>query len=174
MPPPSWKPIRPASRTCLRGLAGQGLGGKRIGIPAAFHVGVSVDPAAADPEARDPESRTKIEAGAHFVVTEPFYHPGSRAHSGSGSVIFALPVIACVRPLASYREAELLRNEIAGNSIPDSLVERIRDAGSPEAEHREGIRIATETARALREFVQGIMVAGRVENPAQVLEVLEL
>jgi homocysteine S-methyltransferase len=150
------------------------LGGKNIGRPAGFYVGVAVDPAAPDPDREILRLGHEVDAGAHFAITEPIYRPEllgpflERIHN------FGLPLIACVRPLASYREAELLRHEIAGTSIPDSVLLRMRDAGSPRHERTEGLKIAKETVRELRGTAQGVMVRIRANDPALALEILEL
>jgi methionine synthase / methylenetetrahydrofolate reductase(NADPH) len=148
---------------------GQDLGGKDIGTPASFHVGVSVDPTAPDLDAEIERLDKKISAGAHFLVTEPVYEPDLLEKFLLRAGPPRLPLIATVRAVLNYREAELLRNEITGIGIPDSLVERLREAGSPEAERLEGLRAARETARALRPMTRGLMVICRSPDPEDAL-----
>ena len=150
------------------------LGGKNIGRPASFYVGVAVDPAAPDLDREIRRLRRELDAGAHFAITEPIYCPELLRSFLERIHHYGLPLIACVRPLGSYREAELLRHEIAGTSIPDSVLSRLRDAGSPERERMQGLKIAQETVRALRGTAQGLMVRSRASDPNLALEILGL
>ena len=166
----------PAGVALLARRLGEGrdMGGKRIGPPASFYVGVAVDTAVADPDREVRRLAREVDAGAHFAVTEPIYRPELLGTFLDHIRGYRLPLIACVRPLGSYREAELLRNEIAGTSIPDSVLSRMREAGSPERERAEGMKIAQEIVHGLRGIVQGVMVRIRSSDPTLALEILNL
>ena len=153
---------------------GRDMGGKKIGRPAGFYVGVVIDTSVPDPDREIRRLAREVDAGAHFAVTEPIYRPELLGTFLDRIRSHHLPLIACVRPLGSFREAELLRNEIAGTSIPDSVLSRMREAGSPERERAEGLKIAQEIARGLRGKVQGVMVRIRSSDPTLALEILDL
>ena len=70
-----------------------------------------------------------------------------------------------------------MNNEVPGAAVPDRYMERMRQAQevSKEEARAEGIRIAQEAVRDLRQLVQGFQVSapfGRVEYSMQVLSVL--
>ena len=80
-----------------------------------------------------------------------------------------------ILPLASYRNAEFLHNEVPGMQIPEPVRERMRRAGSGEAAREEGIKIAQEALTAARPFAQGVYIMppfGRIEGALRVLEAL--
>ena len=62
-----------------------------------------------------------------------------------------LPIIAGIWPLASYRNASFMRNEVPGVIVPDSIMERMASVESREEQLAMGIRIA-------RFEVQGLLV----------------
>jgi homocysteine S-methyltransferase len=134
------------------------IGGKAIGTPTAFLIGVSVNPSAlnADDELR--RFRYKIEAGAEFAVTHPVFEPrdlaGFLARVGEPRI----PIIAGVRPIDSLRQAEYLANEVPGLHVPETLVTRIREAEEAGRAAEVGIATAIDLARALRPLVQGIQI----------------
>jgi 5,10-methylenetetrahydrofolate reductase len=71
-----------------------------------------------------------------------------------------IPLVAAIRPLDSLRHAEYLANEVPNVDVPPSIIDRMRRAGSPEAEAAEGVEIARELAGRLRSTVQGLQIGG--------------
>jgi homocysteine S-methyltransferase len=137
---------------------GRDLGGKRIVPPTGFLVGVTVDPTALKLDEEIRRLEYKVEAGAHFAITTPIFRPEMLEMFLRRTEHLKLPLIAGIRPLSSYDETEFLNNEVPGFSIPDELLARMRNAGSPEREKQEGIVIAREIAERVRGLVQGIEV----------------
>jgi methionine synthase / methylenetetrahydrofolate reductase(NADPH) len=150
---------------------GKDLGGKKMGDPAAFFTGVTVEAGSPDLDGEIHRLERKLESGAHFVVTEPIFSARDFEVFLERSRHCRIPVIAAIRAITSYREAELLRNEIAGSSIPDALLSRIKQAGSPEGEVEEGLRFAREIALAVRGMAQGIMVSGQTAAVSELLQI---
>src|SRR5213592_929357 len=77
------------------------VGGQLIGAPTAFHVGVSVNPAASNMDEELRRFEYKVEAGAEFVVTRPIFdvrgfEPFLKRIEGT-----RLPVLAGVFPFES-------------------------------------------------------------------------
>jgi len=67
-----------------------------------------------------------------------------------------------------------MKNELRV-SVPDSILERMTRAPSPEAARQEGIVIAREMLIAVRSMVQGAQISapqGRYSSAADVLEAL--
>ena len=58
-----------------------------------------------------------------------------------------LPVLVGLLPLASYRNAEFLHNEVPGMQVPDAIRERMRKAGSGAAARKRGRRDRARDAR---------------------------
>lgn len=152
---------------------GGDIGGQPIGAPTAFHVGVSVNPAASNMDEELRRFEYKVEAGAEFVVTRPVFDLAGfekflKRIEGAG-----LPVVAGVFPFDSARNAEFIANEVPGVRVPDALMERMRRADGQDAAAAEGIAIAREVAAGLRQAVQGIQVSTQTGNIDAALGVLD-
>jgi homocysteine S-methyltransferase len=73
----------------------------------------------------------------------------------------------------SLRNAEFLANEVPGVSVPEEVLQRMRKAQEKgkEAALGEGVVIAREMFRRVKQMVQGVQVSapfGRVEVALQV------
>jgi homocysteine S-methyltransferase len=85
-----------------------------------------------------------------------------------------IPVIAGIWPLISLRNAEFMRDELKV-SVPNSIMERMAAATSPDEARAEGVAIAREMLLAVRDRLQGAQISaplGRYSLAVDVLEVL--
>jgi homocysteine S-methyltransferase len=152
---------------------GLDVGGQPIGAPTAFHVGVSINPAAADVDDELRRFEYKVEAGAEFVLTRPIFDVAGFERLLKRMESAGLPVVASLYPFESARNAEFMANEVPGIGVPDALMERMRRAATAEAAAAEGAAIACEIGMALRGAVQGIQVStpsGNVEAALRVID----
>ena len=69
-------------------------------------------------------------------------------------------ILVGVMPLASAVEAEELRNSFTDFVIPDSIIERLKGAGGPDDQKKEGIAICTEVIKEIKALdgVKGIHI----------------
>jgi len=155
---------------------GVDVGGKSIGKPTGFVIGVGANPGAMN----DLESKRffyKVDAGAEFVLTQPVFDAAVLERFLDRSGNSKIPVIAAIVPLPNYKTAEFLNYEIPGCSIPDAILNRMREAQSksPEYARNEGIFIAREILERIHGMVQGVQIRGpfdRYETPVEVLSVI--
>lgn len=152
---------------------GGDIGGQAIGAPTAFHVGVSVNPAASNMDEELRRFEYKVEAGAEFVITRPVFDLAGFERFLKRIETARLPVIAGVFPFDSARNAEFIANEVPGVRVPDALMERMRRADGHDAAAAEGIAIAREVAAGLRHAVQGVQVSTQTGNIDAALGVLD-
>jgi homocysteine S-methyltransferase len=155
----------------------QGLdpGGNSIGEPTRFVVGVALNQGA-DLEKELERFAWKLDAGADFAVTQPVFD-ASQLERFLKRAKPRVPVIAGIWPLTSLRNAEFLANEVPGVHLPAPVVERMRRAQEhgTAAARAEGVAIAAEMIKAVKELVQGVQVsapAGRVGTALEVLNLL--
>lgn len=150
--------------------------GASIGKHANFLIACAVDPTRADLEHEAARLRTKLEAGANFVMTQPIFDPAvwRRFLDVYGVERLPVPVLIGILPLQSTKHAEFLHNEVPGITLTDEARDRMRRAG---AEGRaEGVNMARELLLQLRPDVQGVYLMpsfGRYEVAAEVLRVLD-
>jgi homocysteine S-methyltransferase len=151
------------------------LAGKVIGPPLGLHIGCGADPSKADMEKEVRRLEEKLRAGAEYVMTQPVYDPRTLERFIGMTRHLTAPILIGILPLYSHRNAEFLHNEVPGMSIPEPIRERMRLAGSGEAAHEAGVRIAQEALVAARELAQGVYIMppfNRVDLAVRVIEVL--
>jgi len=139
---------------------GHDVGGRAIGTPTGFLIGVGANPTAVNLEREIERFRWKVDAGAEYAVTQPVFDLDSLRAFLAAVADVRIPVLAGIWPLQSARNAEFLANEVPGVSIPDPIMARMRRvAGDPEAERAEGLAIALEMSRAVLGEVQGLQIS---------------
>jgi homocysteine S-methyltransferase len=148
-------------------------GGKPLGGATRFLCATGAEPGAADFEREVERLRAKRDAGAELVMTQPVYDPDALDRMLRAIEPLGLPVLVGLLPLASYRNAEFLHNEVPGMQIPEHIRERMRKAGSGDAGRNEGIAIAREMLGQVKDRVAGAYVMppfGRHELALRVIE----
>ncbi len=149
------------------------VGGQPIGAPTAFHLGVSVNPAATNLDQELRRFDYKVEAGAEFVLTRPIFDVRAFEALLPRLASAKLPIVAGIFPFENARNAEFLANEVPGVRVPDALLARMRAAASAESAAAEGIAIAREVAGQLRGAVQGLQVSTQSGDIEAALAVLD-
>lgn len=149
---------------------GEDYVGKALDAPTGFYCGVAVNPTADDLPLELDRFRRKVEAGARYAMTQALFDldPLERFAEELGG--WPIPVLLGVWPLRSEQMALRLHNEVPGISVPDTLVEALRDAG-PDAP-RVGLERARELIEQARPLVAGIYVIPPFKRPEAALELL--
>lgn len=114
--------------------------------------------------AYDPEQRKidyslkrldkKIAKGAGFVLTQPVFSEDAVSSIESARAK-GVKVLVGIMPLVSYRNANFMKNEVPGMSIPDELISRFSPEMSREESTDIGIEIATEIIRFMKPYADG-------------------
>jgi homocysteine S-methyltransferase len=148
-------------------------GGKALGGATSFLLATGAEPAALNYEREIARLREKKAAGAELVMTQPVYDPQVLERFLSDIAPLDLPVLVGILPLASYRNAEFLHNEVPGMQVPEAVRERMRKAGGGAQGRKEGVAIAREMLGAVRGRVAGAYVMPPLEKYELALEVLD-
>jgi methionine synthase I (cobalamin-dependent)/5,10-methylenetetrahydrofolate reductase len=105
--------------------------GKNLGGATNFTIGVAVNPLAENLDEELRRFEAKVEAGAHFAMTQPIFDPEHwevfLKRMGGKSPI---PILVGLWPLSSYKQALRLHNEVPGIVIPEALLKQLESAGS--------------------------------------------
>jgi len=151
---------------------GLDLGGNPIGDGTAFVIGVGANPGLPTIDEEIRRFEYKVEAGAEYAVTQPVFDLSLLEKFLRRIEHCHVPVIAGIWPLVSARNAEFMKNELRV-SVPDSILERMSRATSPEAAREEGIAIAREMLLAARQMVQGAQISAPLGKYTSAVDVLE-
>lgn len=116
-------------------------------------LGVAANPFADPFEFRVIRLAKKIKAGADFVQTQcifdlPKFKEWMKMVVDRG-LHEKVHILAGVMPIKSYRVLQYMKNNVAGMSIPDDLIKRMKDAEDPKA---EGVEVCVEMIQQLREI----------------------
>jgi homocysteine S-methyltransferase len=148
-------------------------GGKALGATTRFLLATGAEPAALNYARELARLGEKKAAGAELVMTQPVYDPKVLDRFLTDCAPLGLPVLVGLLPLASYRNAEFLHNEVPGMQVPDAVRERMRKAGSGAAARREGVAIAREMLAVVRGRVAGAYIMPPLERYELALEVVD-
>jgi homocysteine S-methyltransferase len=145
--------------------------GKTLGGQTNFTIGVAVNPVADDLNAEIARFRAKVEAGAHFAMTQPLFDPEHwhefvKKLGGSPPI----PVLIGVWPLNSYKQALRLNNEVPGIVIPESLLKSMEAAGA--AARDRGFEVAREMLAWARTELAGAYLIPPFKRYEEILEIL--
>lgn len=149
------------------------LGGQALEAQTRAVIGVGLDPTALDQQREIDRFRQKVESGAEFAITQPVFDPDALLRFLDRVAGHGLPIIAGIWPLASYRNASFMQNEVPGVVIPDSIMQRMASVTSREDQQKMGVEIARESVERVRSAVAGIQVSapfGRIETALAVIE----
>jgi methionine synthase / methylenetetrahydrofolate reductase(NADPH) len=147
--------------------------GKPLGGTTSFVLATGAEPAALNYKRELARLRLKQLAGAEVVMTQPVYDASVLEKFLDDIAPLNMKVLVGILPLASYRNAEFLHNEVPGMQVPEETRERMRKAGGGPEGRREGVAIARELLGAVRHRVAGAYVMPPLERYELALEVLD-
>ena len=154
------------------------IGGKKLNKPTSFHIGVAANPGAINIDYEISRFEKKVDAGAEFAITQPVFEIELLENFLKKVEHCRIPILAGIWPLFSLRNAEFMHNEVPGASLPADIMEKMKKAQEkgPEWARKEGIAIARETLKLIKERVNGIQISpslGKYETALEVLKELK-
>jgi 5,10-methylenetetrahydrofolate reductase len=146
--------------------------GKELGGRTNFTIGVALNPVADDLDAEIERFQSKIDAGAHFAMTQPLFEPDQwQAFLQRFGGKPPIPVLVGVWPLTSYRQAVRLNNEVPGIIVPDPVLKELEAAGN--AARDRGFAVARRMLDWARGEVAGAYLIPPFKRYEEVLELFD-
>lgn len=143
--------------------------GKTLGGATNFTIGVALNPTAEDLDYEIKRFFSKVEAGAHFAMTQPLFDPAHwdafLKRIGGRSPI---PIMVGIWPLSGYKQALRLNNEVPGISIPQPVLKDLEHAGTGARDH--GFALARRMLAWARSEVGGAYLIPPFKRYEEVLE----
>jgi homocysteine S-methyltransferase len=143
--------------------------------PFPLTIGVALNQNAPDGEFELLRLQAKIEAGADFAMTQPFFlFEDWLEYRKNLEGRFDIPVMVGAWPLISHRQALRINENVAGVAVPDAVCTRLEEAGPKEQD--VGFGLAAELIAKLEESMTaaGVYVVAPFKQPKRALEVFEL
>jgi methylenetetrahydrofolate reductase (NADPH) len=144
-------------------------------VEPKMFLGAAENPFAHPYEFRAIRLKKKLNAGADFIQTQcifdvPRFKEWMKEVVDMG-VHEKLYILAGVMPIKSPKVLEYMKNNVAGMSIPDSLVERMKGASDPK---QEGVNFVVELINEVRQIegIRGVHIMA-VEWEEIVPEIIE-
>ncbi|MFZ4402842.1 MAG: bifunctional homocysteine S-methyltransferase/methylenetetrahydrofolate reductase [Pseudobdellovibrionaceae bacterium] len=151
---------------------GLDIGGASTGEKTNFLIGVALNPTAKNRQLEIQRFKYKMEAGADFAITQPIYDFENYQEFFQELGEVKIPIIMGIWPLVSLRNAEFLKNEVPGVSVPDWVVEEMKKAGdSKEESIKRGIDIAVRTMSMAKNHVAGFQISAPFNKVEIAIEV---
>jgi homocysteine S-methyltransferase len=150
---------------------GEDYNGRAIDAATSFYIGVAVNPAADDLDTELDRFKQKVDAGAHFAMTQILFdleYMDRFVELLGGE--WPIPVLIGIFPVWSHQLALRLHNEVPGIVVPDRVLKALRDAGPGAAE--VGMDIGRELLVGSRERAQGAYVVAPFRRPLGILDLL--
>jgi methionine synthase / methylenetetrahydrofolate reductase(NADPH) len=145
--------------------------GKTLGGATNFTIGVAVNPVADDLDNEIARFHAKVEAGAHFAMTQPLFDP-EHWHSFVKKLGGppAIPILIGIWPLNSYKQALRLNNEVPGIVIPPDVLKAMEQAGA--AARDCGFDVARKMLIWAKTELAGAYLIPPFKRTEEILEVL--
>src|SRR6202166_348948 len=145
--------------------------GKTLGGATNFAIGVALNPVADDLDGEIERFHAKVEAGAHFAMTQPLFDPEHwhaflKKLGGKPSI----PVLIGIWPLNSYKQALRLNNEVPGIVIPQAVLALLEVAGA--AARDCGFEVARKMMEWARTEMAGAYLIPPFKRYEDILELL--
>ena len=145
--------------------------GKTLGGQTNFTIGVALNPMADDLDNEIARFHAKVEAGAHFAMTQPLFAPEHwHAFVKKLGGQPAIPVLIGVWPLNSYKQALRLNNEVPGIVIPEPLLKSMETAGASARDR--GFEVAREMLIWARSEMAGAYLIPPFKRYEEIVEIL--
>jgi len=145
--------------------------GKTLGGATNFTIGVALNPVADDLHNEIERFHAKVEAGAHFAMTQPLFDPEHwHAFLKKLGGKPAIPVLIGIWPLNSYKQALRLNNEVPGIVIPERLLKSMEAAGASARDC--GFKVARDMLAWSRTELAGAYLIPPFKRYEEILEIL--
>lgn len=127
-----------------------------VGVEPRLFIGAVANPSAEHLEAEVNRLKDKVTAGAEFIQTQPVYNVEKFAKWMNLVRQMGLheqtKILVGVTPVTSLAAARFMKTKIPGIDIPDRILERLRNVRNREEAIEEGIGLAVETIKQLKQI----------------------
>ncbi|WP_206922187.1 bifunctional homocysteine S-methyltransferase/methylenetetrahydrofolate reductase [Alicyclobacillus suci] len=134
---------------------GVGFSGKALTRPAKFVIGTAFNPHVRNFDKAIERLKRKVAAGADYVMTQPVYDAAMMERIATATLHLGVPVFIGIMPLTSLRNAEFLHYQVPGMTIPEPVLQQMREA-SPESAQEVGLAIARDLCDEACQYFNGL------------------
>lgn len=107
-------------------------------------------------------AKQKIQAGAKFFLTQPVLTQEGLQRIKKAKECLDTYILAGIIPPVSYKNAVFLNNEVSGISIPDELLEKMKN--NPQREAEISMEFSLNIIRQLKNISDGLYIISQSKN----------
>lgn len=122
-----------------------------------FFLGAVITPAAEPMEPQIIKMEKKVEAGARFFQTQAIYEPEKFEQFINQIQRLKVPVMAGIVVLKSAAMAKFMNANVAGISVPDSLIEEMAET-KKEDRKKKSVEMSARLIRQIKPLCQGVHI----------------
>lgn len=119
-----------------------------------FSIGGALNLCSVNFDAELSRAKEKIKRGADYFLTQPVTSERTRENLKKAHAELEAPILAGIYPVAGYKNALFLKNEVAGIEIPDELLAALEGKSREEAA-AVSVRYAADIAESVSEYCAG-------------------
>ncbi len=150
----------------LAGLNEEVFASRPFGICAALNT------SAANFEAECKRAEKKIQNGAAYLFTQPIFSEEGIKRFAYAKAHLNAKIFAGIMPVAGYKNALFLHNEVSGIDIPAHLLAQLKDK-SPDEQRAVSVAFACTLADALYEMADGFYIMTPLKRTEMSLALVE-
>ena len=130
-----------------------------VGTEPNLFIGAALNPFAQPLESAVGRLRDKVTAGADFVQTQPIYNIEEFKKwmelLREEGLHKEVKILAGITPVTSLAAARYMKTKIPDVDIPEMIIDRLKKARNKEEVAEEGVKIAVETIKQLKQ-IEGV------------------
>jgi methionine synthase I (cobalamin-dependent)/5,10-methylenetetrahydrofolate reductase len=100
---------------------------------APYYIGGAINPNALQFSAELMRASQKVANGAEFLLSQPVFTDQAAENLKHAKKELGCRILAGILPIAGYKNALFLNNEVSGITIPESLIAKLKDKTAEEA-----------------------------------------
>lgn len=138
---------------------GEDLAGNPLeGEPPSFAKGAVVSPCSDSVDVQLAKMEQKVKAGAQYFQTQAVYEPEKFIKFMERAKDFGVPVMLGIVIPKNAGMVKFMNENIAGISVPDSMIEELRKDKEKTKAGITGVEISARIIRECRDYCQGVHI----------------
>jgi len=139
--------------------AGEDLSGNAlVGEPPKFSKGAVVSPCSDSPDVQLAKMEKKVRAGADYFQTQAVYEPEKFIRFMERAKQFGVPVMLGIVIPKSAGMAKFMNANVAGISVPDSMIEELNRDKERTKAGITGVEISARIIKECKDYCQGVHI----------------
>ncbi|MEG1782030.1 MAG: bifunctional homocysteine S-methyltransferase/methylenetetrahydrofolate reductase [Oscillospiraceae bacterium] len=134
---------------------------------APFSVGGALNVNSANFDKELTRAVKKVESGAEYFLTQPIYSHEAVQNFIEAAMELKVPILAGLMPLAGYKNAVFLNNEVSGISIDKQVVDSLKDKSREEI-----LEISTNFCAEIAKQVEGYCAGYYLMTPMKRVDLI--